>query len=134
MVLSFPLTNFLFHSVVVFFFPGRAQALLCCEDSLRGTIHLLTEFPSVECERQIVRLCGLGEAQLPCELRLQAHPLTLFNFLCFPASLCAAAKMSRNLVLWKEFYFSLAVWQDKFEREATSKKEAATTGRHPQYG
>lgn len=34
---------------------------------------------------------------------------------------------------WKEFYVSLAVWQGKFEREATSKEEAAATSRYLQY-
>lgn len=75
-------------------------------------------------EWQVVQV---GEAHLPYEPQLEAHPLALFNSLCFSSLLCAAAKMSRNLVQWKEFYFSLAVWQETLERKATSEKEAAAT-------
>lgn len=80
-------------------------------------------------ERQIVRLCGLGK---PSFLASYCYKLTHLLFFIFFAlsSLCAAAKMSRNLVPWNEFSFSLAVWHDKFEREATSKEELAASIRH----
>ena len=119
MALSFLLTSFFFHTVCSF--PGNAHCLLCCEDSLRGTVQPFTYFPSVKRECRLSGCAGWGS---PSSLRASArsspaHSLWFSLLFLLPTR---RSQDEEELVPWKEFYFSLAVCQDKLEKEGTSER------------
>lgn len=71
---------------------------------------------------QAVRLPG--EAHLPHQPQLEAHHSPTPLLFAFPAA-SVLSQDEEELVPWKEFYSFRAVWQEKLEKETTSKKEAA---------
>lgn len=102
--------------IILHFLPGNA---LCPLVSLTETTQLFKEYSSPSS-----RWSG---SQPSWQLSEQVHPCSLSGLWHFSAFHGVTAKASRDWVKWKELYFSLTVWQDKPEREATSKRVPAVT-------
>ena len=126
--LSFLLTRFSFHGAC--FPPGERLLPAVSWGQSGGTVQPFAYFPSIRGDCRLSGWAGGGSpSSSPAAARKLARSPSFILFFLPPACCSHDEKES---VPWKEFHVSLAVWQDKLEKEATSKREAPATMRYLQ--